>query len=134
MPRLQPLSARGIKVDMRVAVVGSRDVVDSSKIQHQIATVLRSYPVVPELVSGGARGVDRLAEMAARSLHVPMLIFKADWLAHGKRAGFLRNQQIVDNCDEVHAWWDGKSKGTAHTIALARKAGKPVTVHPIERG
>ncbi len=62
---------------------------------------------------------------------LPYVEHPADWKRLGKRAGFARNQTIVDDCDEVLAWWDGKSRGTAHTIGMARKAGKPVTVHEI---
>jgi hypothetical protein len=45
-----------------------------------------------------------------------------DWDKHGKAAGFIRNQEIVDNCDFVVAFWDGASRGTKDTIDRARKA------------
>jgi hypothetical protein len=54
--------------------------------------------------------------------------FPADWDTHGKAAGFMRNQLIVDNCDKVTAFWDGKSKGTLDTITRAVKAGKTVVI------
>jgi len=47
-----------------------------------------------------------------------------DWNKFGKATGFIRNQQIVDACDVVLAFWYGKSKGTEHTISLAKKAKK----------
>jgi len=42
--------------------------------------------------------------------------------------GFIRNQQIVDACDMVLAFWDGKSKGTQHTISLAKAQKKPTFI------
>ena len=81
-----------------------------------------------EIVSGGAAGVDSIAEKAATKTGKAVKVFPADWKRHGKAAGFIRNQQIVDYCDELVAFWDGVSHGTEHSIKLAREAGKPVTV------
>jgi nucleoside 2-deoxyribosyltransferase len=80
------------------------------------------------VVSGGARGVDLEAEGAARARGLAVQIFPADWDKYGKRAGFLRNQQIVDAADTVVAFHDGVSRGTLHTIGLAKAAGKPVRI------
>lgn len=76
------------------------------------------------LVSGGARGVDSVAEGAARERGLEVEIFPANWKKYGKRAGFLRNEDIVKAADKVYAFWDGQSRGTRHTMELAKKAGK----------
>ena len=39
-----------------------------------------------------------------------------------------RNIEMVDIADEVIAFWDGYSYGTAHTIALAVKKGIPIRI------
>ena len=39
-----------------------------------------------------------------------------------------RNIEMVNECDEVVAFWDGFSYGTAHTIAQAVLNNKPVKV------
>lgn len=52
-----------------------------------------------------------------------------DWNRYGRSAGARRNAEIVKQADEVVAFWDGKSRGTQITIAMARAAGKPVTVY-----
>lgn len=59
---------------------------------------------------------------------LPYKEFPADWEAHGKRAGFIRNQQIVNYADRVVAFWDGESKGTKSTIDMALKAKKRLDV------
>lgn len=108
----------------RVAIIGSRDWTD----RKAVAWFVDSLPVYTIIVSGGARGVDGFAEIAARARGMRVVIYPADWQKHGKRAGFLRNATIVENCDRVVAFWDGESRGTKSTIDLARKAGKPVEV------
>ncbi|KKL45313.1 hypothetical protein LCGC14_2356910, partial [marine sediment metagenome] len=55
-----------------------------------------------------------------------LTVYRAEWDKYGKSAGFLRNQTIIDNCDMVVAFWDGKSKGTADTINKAKRSKKPI--------
>lgn len=85
-----------------------------------------------EIVSGCARGGDRVGELVAKRMGLPIKRFPADWNTHGKRAGYLRNAEMVAYADAVLALWDGKSKGTKHTIDIARQAGKPA--HVVEMG
>jgi predicted Rossmann fold nucleotide-binding protein DprA/Smf involved in DNA uptake len=80
-------------------------------------------------VSGGAKGVDTWAESEARRLGMSTMIFPAKWHLLGKMAGYARNRDIVDAADEVVAFWDGRSRGTAHTAEIAERAGKPVRVY-----
>ena len=76
-----------------------------------------------EIVSGGARGVDEYAEAWAKLKGVKSKIFKPDW-SLGKSAGAIRNRKIVDYCDQLIAFWDGKSKGTLISIEMAKSANK----------
>jgi hypothetical protein len=84
---------------------------------------------ITEIVSGGARGADSLAELYADDHGISKKIFPAEWEKHSKSAGFKRNQLIIDHADMVLAFWDGKSKGTEHSINLAYKARKPVFIY-----
>lgn len=111
-------------VPERVAIVGSRGFKDLDRVRAYVGFLLPQDTVV----SGGARGVDSTAEEEARRRGIKVTIFLPDWKAHGKRAGFLRNQDIVNEADRVVAFWDGTSRGTANTIELARRADKPVEV------
>jgi 1-aminocyclopropane-1-carboxylate deaminase/D-cysteine desulfhydrase-like pyridoxal-dependent ACC family enzyme len=108
----------------RIAIVGSRDFQNLQLVDHFVA----SLPADTIIVSGGARGVDRRAEEAAKRRGLRTIIYHADWETHGKAAGYLRNQDIVDEADEIVAFWDGVSNGTWHSINLARKAGKKVFI------
>lgn len=110
------------KQRMKTAIVGSRSITD-----YDLAQALEGLTVT-EVISGGAMGVDRLAEEFAQKHKLPLTVFPADWETHGSKAGPLRNKQIVEACEQLVAIWDGSSKGTATTIRMAKKAGKPVRV------
>lgn len=109
----------------RIAIVGSRNYTKLSHVREFVASLNAE---ANEIVTGGARGVDAEVEAAAAVATIPVVVFPADWAAFGKAAGPIRNQQIVDHCDVVVAFWDGKSPGTRDCIKRARLAGKPVTV------
>jgi len=83
---------------------------------------------ITEIVSGGAKGADTLAEQFAKENNLPVKIFKPDWAKYGRGAGPVRNKQIVEYADKVIAFWDGESKGTKSSIDLAEKSGKLLTV------
>lgn len=111
-------------MERKVAIVGSRNFRPLDKVREYV----RLLPSYTTIVSGGARGVDSAAEMEARVQGMEVIVFLPDWNKHGKKAGFLRNIDIVNAADRVVAFWDGESKGTQHSINLAKKAGKPVEV------
>lgn len=80
------------------------------------------------IISGGARGTDKLAERFAKENGIPFREYPADWDFYGSRAGPIRNAQIVAASDAIMAFWDGKSRGTQNTILLATKAGKTARI------
>ena len=59
-------------------------------------------------------------------------IFKAQCNKYGKSAGPIRNELMVQNCDFVIAFWDGKSKGTRNLIQLAQKYNRKTTIVDIK--
>jgi len=114
---------------MKICVCGSRCYDDEFFV---VDAVGASGFDLTELVCGMARGVD----MAAYRVYdgkVPIRAFPADWDRHGRRAGYVRNAVMVGECDAVIAIWDGKSRGTKHTIDLCAKVGKPLFVYHPER-
>ncbi len=58
----------------------------------------------------------------------------ADWDRLGRKAGPIRNAQIVFNADRVVAFWDGKSRGTLNTVVQADRAGLPVELYDSNGG
>jgi hypothetical protein len=110
---------------MNIAIVGSRKYSNLPKV----SSYVRSLPPGTVVVSGGAQGVDRAAEFAALSVGLGTIIFLPNWEKYGKKAGFLRNMDIVKQADKLVAFWDGESKGTLHSINLAKEKGISVEIY-----
>lgn len=108
---------------IKLGVVGSRNFDHYSILKEE----LTNYDVCC-IVSGGAKGADSLAKQYANTYNIQIVEYLPQWEVFGKKAGFIRNQLIVDNSDEVIAFWDGESKGTLSTIELCKKANKKVKV------
>ena len=128
MPYASAQSGNGRKAEeskMRVAVVGSRG----------LSVDMGAYlpKDITEIISGGARGIDRAAEAYADAHGLAKRIFLPDYQKFGRRAPLLRNEQIVQAADLIIAIWDGASRGTKYTIDYAKKAGKPVRVFLVEK-
>lgn len=122
---------------MKIAIVGSREFRHIDLARDIICKFLiNSIPEAPTenelyLISGGAIGIDTLAEKIADRLKIEKIIFKPDWNTYGKRAAAIRNQKIVDTADMILSFWNGiKIKsGTWMTINMAIKAGKPINIY-----
>lgn len=109
---------------MKLAVVGSRSFNDYAFLEEQ----LKSFSP-KEIVTGGARGADTQAAIYAVRNKIKLTVFPANWSLYGRSAGFRRNAEIVQYCDELVAFWDGKSPGTKHTLDLAASAGKVAIIY-----
>jgi len=108
---------------MKIAVVGSRN-------SH--VNIEKYMPKnVNLIISGGASGIDNLAESYAQKHDIPILIISPDYKKYGKLAPLKRNEEIVDKADIVIAFWDMQSKGTEHVINYAKSKNKKVILHKI---
>jgi hypothetical protein len=116
-----------------VAIIGSREYTKQRGASPQnIIRYVRSLPENAVVVSGGATGVDSIGVSAAEQRGLETVVFPAEWDKYGKSAGFRRNHDIVNAADIVIAFWDGKSRGTKHSMGLARKQNKPLYVNPAQ--
>lgn len=113
---------------MRTIVAGSRSITNSFDVDHALAACGWRPAVV---ISGTARGVDRLGEDWAARNAVPVERYPADWRAHGNDAGRIRNFQMATRADALVAIWDCESPGTKNMISVARSQGLRVYVHKV---
>lgn len=80
------------------------------------------------IVSGGAKGADSLATRYAREHNIPLKEFLPDWERYGRRAGFIRNEDIVRAADTVLCFWDGQSKGSGNSLSIAKRLKKTTLI------
>ncbi len=114
---------------MKVIVAGSREFTD----YQVVCRVLHAHrQQITQIITGGARGADRLGYRWAWKHAIRHHLFRADWERFGKSAGMRRNHQMAQAGDVLIAFWDGKSPGTAHMVQCMRQLGKPVVVIRVE--
>lgn len=75
------------------------------------------------IISGGARGADKLGERYAKEKGLDVQVFPANWEKYGKRAGYLRNKQMAEVSNACIAFLSsyGENKGTKMMISIARE-------------
>lgn len=117
-----------------LAIVGSRSFHDYELLKYEADRIfkrkrLKNPDYIFMIVSGGARGADRLGKQYANSREdIIYREFRPNWAEHGKQAGMMRNCLIVQNSNMVLSFWNGKSKGTKHTMGFAQHVHKPLKV------
>lgn len=113
------------KPEFRVIIAGTRDFSDYELLRTTCNNLLsekqQTHTVV--VISGTARGADRLGERYARERGFQIRRFPADWLNDEKKAGPIRNAKMADNADALIAFWDGQSRGTKNMIETAKRKG-----------
>jgi len=71
---------------------------------------------------------DKRTDQFAREENIKLTEFIPDWDRFGKRAGFMRNEDIIKSADVVLAFWDGVSKGTQNSLSIAKRLKKPTFI------
>jgi len=146
---------------MRVIICGSRIIKGPSGLQHLMDGVQACPFDITEIISGGAEGVDELADAWAKESGIDRVVFPANWKGKGRAGGYKRNQKMAwyaslfedkENLPVTHeelsqekeeelpdklkgaclAIWDGKSVGTKHMIDIAKETGLPVYIHLVK--
>ena len=113
------------KPEFRVIIAGTRDFSDYQLLRDKCDAILSSKRQDCNIiiVSGTARGADRLGERYAKERGFQLRQFPADWLNDEKKAGPIRNAKMADNADALIAFWDGESRGTKNMIETAKRKG-----------
>lgn len=115
---------------MKVLVCGSRDFNDYSKLCNEMDKLPLDENQPITIISGTARGADKLGERYAEECGWGLERYPADWKTQGKRAGFIRNAQMLreGKPDLVVAFRGPNSRGTQNMIDQATKAGIKVRI------
>ena len=113
-----------------IIICGSRTFADWKLIRD----LIDSLPDDTIVVHGAARGADLIAGACAKQRGLEVHEHPAEWDRFGKRAGFLRNAEMLEKERPVYVYaFTGNlatSKGTRDMVRRAREAGVPVEVLP----
>lgn len=117
---------------MKVIIAGSRDITDYGTV---VGAIEDSGFEITEIVSGTAKGVDQLGERYAMDECIKIKRFPAQWKKGGKynpNAGFIRNEKMINYVYPYGGLilvWNGRSKGSAHTLKYAKQKGIKIYLH-----
>lgn len=111
---------------MKILIAGSRNI-DTFDLS----------PYVPKettlIISGGAKGIDTIAEEYADKHKISKLILLPQYNLYGKSAPIKRNEMMVNIADTVIIVWDGYSRGTKSTLQYSKKKNKNIILITIPR-
>jgi len=118
---------------LKILICGSRTFNNYDKLKNSVNNVLKDLRSQGEkiFISGGAKGADTIAEEYALNNDKQFKCFSANWDKYGKRAGVIRNREMLEYLsygDVVIAFWDGKSKGTKNMVEIAKKSRKNIKI------
>ena len=110
----------------RIGIVGSREFQNWEQLKREIDKIIQEDD---EIISGGARGADSMAQRYAKTYGHNMQIKYPKYARYGPGATFVRNKVIVENSDIILAFYQkGKFQqgGTANTAKWARELDCPL--------
>lgn len=111
-----------IEKNLKVIIAGSRDFKDYEFLRLKLDNFCKYKGIESfTIISGTARGADKLGEYYAKEKNFPIEYHAANWDLYGRSAGYKRNQQMADIADVCIVFWDGKSKGSKHMFDIVTK-------------
>ena len=111
---------------MKICVIGSRGI-----SSFDLTTYVPTETEI--LITGGAKGIDTVAEEYADKHGISKLILRPNYRLFGRGAPLKRNEKMIDLADAVLVVWDGVSRGSAYAIRYAEKMQKPISVVVVDK-
>lgn len=111
---------------MIVLIAGSRSLKNPTLVSAAVEAA--GFSPITEIVTGGAEGIDTLADQWAKDHGIDRVVMPANWKKYKRAGGYHRNERMVNYADAVIVIWDGKSNGTRHTIQIAQIRKKPIHI------
>ncbi|RXZ78013.1 DUF2493 domain-containing protein [Paenibacillaceae bacterium] len=112
----------------KLIVAGSRDFNDYDLVCSSLDKLLQNINDEICIISGAARGADKLGERYALEKGYVISSHPAKWDELGKKAGYIRNVEMAEEGDALALFWDGESKGSKHMYDIAKKYGLKIRV------
>ena len=132
---------------MILCINGDRECTDMSVLEKAIAHFKIDIDSIAEIVSGGARGADKLGEKFAKRNKIPIKVFEADWddidspgavikynkfgKPYNAKAGFTRNADMAAYSDQLLCLQpNGETNGSQGCVKDFKNLDKTVYVFP----
>ena len=96
----------------KLIIAGSRSFNDYDKLKSEVMNFIVEIDEIPIIISGTAKGADKLGERFAEEYELEVDLYPANWNEYGKRAGPIRNEEMAKNATHCIVFWDGKSSGS----------------------
>ena len=109
----------------KFGVVGNRTGFTYEQVKRRLQTRITPNDLI---VSGGAIGVDTLAQLYAKEIGGTILIFYPNPKVNSPQRFYTRNIKVARKIDELLAFNKKDYSGTIHTINRTRDLLKDVTV------
>ncbi|WP_348679852.1 DUF2493 domain-containing protein [Alcanivorax profundi] len=110
---------------MRILVCGGRDFRDAALVQRSLQRLQR-HNLLSLLIHGDASGADQLASQWAYQVGIDQVSYPANWTAHGRAAGPMRNRRMLQHGRPQAILAFAGGRGTADMIRIAEQAALPV--------
>ena len=116
--------------DFRIIIAGSREFNNYrllvNKVSYLIKEKSKTHNII--IISGTARGADKLGEYWAETTGYQVERYPADWNKYGKRAGYIRNKQMAEVADALIAFNKSPNgtNGTNNMIQIMKEMKKSV--------
>ncbi len=120
--------SRTRKQEFWIIIAGSREFNNYDLLCSKMDYLISNTNKTVVVVSGAARGADKLGERWAKERGYRVEQYPADWDQYGKRAGPIRNKQMAEHANALVAFWDGVSRGTENMINIMKNLEKSVRV------
>jgi hypothetical protein len=117
---------------LRVFAGGSRTIGDCELIESK----LKALPPCGVILTSRTHGASAAVRDATMRLGLRLEVWTAmtDRYQTAEEAYFARDEEMIRSADQVLAFWDGESAGTAHELTYARRLSKPIDLVLVKRG
>ena len=108
----------------KILVCGGRDYNDRDRVFDELNILRMDGPVA--IINGDAKGADQISYEWAEITISPVVLHPPKWHEHGKKAGVLRNQEMLDMWDPDIVLAFPGGKGTADMVKRSKDQGYEV--------
>lgn len=124
------MTSESIIKTWNIAIIGSRTFNNYDKFKYYLNDYFDKNDNIKKyrIISGGAIGTDSMASRYARENKIEILEMLPNWKKHGRKAGIIRNTDIINSADLVIAFSQNNSSGTNDSIKKAKAAGKVLSI------